>query len=127
MFKLFLISLGGAIGTGARYLITVGSVHFFGATFPYGTWIVNLAGSFLMGFLMQFELASDFLPVTTRIFLATGVLGGFTTYSSFNYEVIRYFQNGHYGKGMFYLFFMLLSCFAAGFIGLILAKKLTGI
>lgn len=84
--RFFWICLGGAIGTGARYLLSGWMLRVAGPGFPYGTLAVNVAGSFLLGLLMQVSLATDSFPPTLRVVLATGVMGGFTTYSAFNYE-----------------------------------------
>ncbi len=118
MNKFFLICLGGAVGTGARYLLS--------DAFPYGTLTVNVLGSFLMGVLMQLGLTTDLLSPTARVVLTTGLMGGFTTYSSFNYETIQYFQNGETLKGMMNLVVMVGVCLAAGFAGLVFAKRLIG-
>jgi CrcB protein len=84
MTRFLLVCLGGACGSGARYLVSLGAVAVFGLRFPFGTLIVNVAGSFLIGFVMQMLPPGD-----TRLFLTAGVLGGFTTYSSFNYETLQ--------------------------------------
>ncbi len=63
--------------------------HWFGAEFPHGTLIVNLAGAFLVGFVQQVGADASQLPDETRLFLTTGFLGGFTTYSAFSYETVR--------------------------------------
>lgn len=126
MNRFLLICLGGAVGTGARYLMTGWAQALLGPSFPYGTLTVNVAGSFLIGIIMHFGLTTEFLPPTARLVLATGVLGGFTTYSSFNYETLGYFQDGEILKGSANLFIMVFACLAAGLLGLALAKKLTG-
>ncbi len=85
MERFLWICLAGAVGTGARYLTQVWATKTLGLTFPWGTLIVNLVGSFLLALLMQVALTSDRISPTLRLVLATGFLGGFTTYSSFNY------------------------------------------
>ena len=116
MTRFLLICLGGAVGTGARYLTSLWAVSAFGPAFPFGTLIVNLAGSFLLGFLMQLGATS---PVLT-----TGVMGGFTTYSTFNYETTNYFRNGAWLLGATNVAVTLLGCLAAGLAGIALAKIL---
>lgn len=83
------ICVGGAVGTGARYLLSGWLLRAAGPGFPWGTLAVNVAGSFLLGLLMQLSFASDLFPPTRRLVLTTGVMGGFTTYSIFNYETLR--------------------------------------
>lgn len=92
--RLLLICLGGAVGTGARYLIGGLAARWLGPEFPYGTLFINVLGSFLIGFIQQVGLTTLAIPETTRLVLTIGVLGGFTTYSSFSYETISLIENG---------------------------------
>ena len=92
--RLLLICLGGAVGTGARYLIGGLAARWLGSEFPYGTLFINLLGSFLIGFVQQVGLTTLAIPETTRLVLTIGVMGGFTTYSSFSYETISLIENG---------------------------------
>jgi CrcB protein len=94
MSRFFWICLGGAAGTGARYLVSGWALAALGTSIPYGTLAVNAIGSFLLGLLMQVGIATPLLSPTLRLTLTTGVMGGFTTYSAFNYETIRYVQDG---------------------------------
>lgn len=126
MSRFLFICLGGAVGTGARYLVTGWAMSWLGASFPYGTLVVNILGSFLIGIIMPVGLSTDILSAEARIFLTTGVLGGFTTYSSFNYETIGYFQEGDFFRAIFNLLLMSASCLSAGFAGVFLSRKLIG-
>ncbi len=92
--RLLLICLGGAAGTGARYLIGGLAARWLGPEFPYGTLFINVLGSFLIGFIQQVGLTTLAIPETTRLVLTIGVMGGLTTYSSFSYETIRLIENG---------------------------------
>lgn len=115
--KLLWVCVGGAIGSGARYLIAVWAVERFGKTFPWGTIAVNLAGCLLLGALMRVgERTSWFSPV---LFLAltTGVMGGFTTYSTFNFEVFKLLQVGQTRTAILYVLLTLGGGFAAGAAG----------
>ena len=123
MSKFFFICLGGAIGTGARYLISGWALQLFGTSFPYGTLTVNLLGAFLIGLIMHLGLNTELLSPSLRIVLTTGVLGGFTTYSSFNYETVQYLQEGGWQRGVTNISVMLVGCLAAGLIGLALARR----
>lgn len=93
MLKILLLISGGAIGTLARYSLS-GVVHrWFGSSFPFGTLAVNLIGSFIIGLLWgMFERES--LTPSVRAFLFMGVLGGFTTFSSFSLETLNLFRDG---------------------------------
>src|SRR5262245_45608072 len=97
MSRFLWICLGGAVGTGARYLIALGAPRVLGTAFPYGTLFVNVVGSFLLGALMHLGLATSLMSPTLRLVLTTGVMGGFTTYSTFNYETTEYLRQGAYG------------------------------
>lgn len=126
MFDFLWICLGGAIGTGARYLTSLAVQHTFGGLFPHSTFLINITGSFLISIIMVIGLQTTVIPPTLRIVLTTGLLGGFTTYSSFNYETLQYFQNGELGRGVTYMVGSILSCLIAGIAGLWLARRLIG-
>lgn len=87
--RLLLICFGGACGTAARYGVGIAAARWFGVDFPYGTLIVNVAGSFLIGVIQELALSTTAIPETLRLVLAVGVMGGFTTYSAFSYETVR--------------------------------------
>ena len=124
--RLLLVCLGGAFGTGARYLVSGWALTWFGPAFPYGTLTVNVVGSLLVGVIMQLGLTTDLLSPTTRIMLATGVMGGFTTYSSFNYETLRFCQEGAWGRALANVVVTLVLCALAGVLGLALARRIAG-
>jgi len=124
MARFLWVCLGGAVGTGARYGLSTWTARRFGPLFPYGTLAVNVIGSFLISAVMQVGLATGRLSPDLRIILATGVLGGFTTYSSFNYETVRYFQEPAWLLGALNLAAMVLSCLAAGVAGIAVARWL---
>jgi CrcB protein len=120
--RFFLICLGGAVGTAARYLTTMWAVARFGSAFPAGTLIVNVAGSFLIAFIMQMSMSGATLSDDVRLMLTTGVMGGFTTYSAFNYETTTYLRDGAWSTAVLNVAATLLGCMAAGFAGLALAR-----
>lgn len=126
MIRFLWICLGGAIGTGARYLVSGWALHILGPSFPFGTLAVNVIGSFLIGVINYVGMNSDLIPPNLRIILAIGVMGGFTTYSSFNYETLQYLQEGAWFLGVLNLAIMMFSCLAAGVAGFIAAKVLLG-
>ncbi len=94
MQKLFLVAFGGAAGAVSRYLVSGWSYRLLGDRFAYGTLIVNVAGCFLLGVLMQLSLATDILPRHARMVLGVGFMGAFTTFSTFGYETFRYLEDG---------------------------------
>lgn len=124
MVRFLWICLGGALGTGARYLISGWALKRFGTSFPYGTLAVNLVGSFLIGAIMHVALTMAVLSPTARVVLVVGVMGGFTTYSSFNYETIHYFQEEAWLLGFLNILIMVGACLAAGIAGLVSARWL---
>ncbi len=116
--RFVLICLGGALGTGARYLVGLGMLRWLGPAFPFGTLTVNVIGSFLLGVIMALGLEAGAISPDLRVVLATGVMGGFTTYSSFNYETVGYFERGAWVLGWMYLLCTLVACFLAGVLGI---------
>ncbi len=124
MARFLCICLGGAVGTGARYLMSVWLLRTAGPGFPWGTLAVNVLGSFLLGLIMQVAIATDLLSPTVRMTLATGVMGGFTTYSSFNYETLQYLQRDDWRMAALYLAATVLVCLAAGSLGLVAGRTL---
>jgi CrcB protein len=126
MGRLALISLGGAFGTAARYLLSVWLLRTLGPAFPYGTLAVNVIGSFLLGVIMQAGLDTTILSPAARVVLGTGVMGGFTTYSTFNYETLQYLQEGAWAMASLNVATTLLVCLAAGALGVAVARGLLG-
>jgi CrcB protein len=98
----------------------------FGAVFPYGTLAVNVIGSFFLGAIMHVGLTTELLSPTLRLALGTGVMGGFTTYSTFNYETLKLFQEGAWLTGIANVLVTLLGGLTAGLLGFLAARKLLG-
>ncbi len=124
--RLFWICLGGAAGTGARYLLSGWTLNKFGPAFPFGTLAVNVLGSFLLAVLMYVGVEADLMSPTLRLALTTGVLGGFTTYSTFSYETMRYLQEGVWGLAILNVFISVFGCLAACVLGWAGARLLMG-
>lgn len=126
MARLLWICLGGAIGTGARYLIVAWAARAFGPTFPFGTMLVNAAGSFLLGALMFLSLETATLSPAMRLALTTGAMGGFTTYSSFSYETMALLHRGEWASAALNVGLTVFGCLAACFAGWAVARSLVG-
>lgn len=126
MDKLIIVMAGGALGSGARYLVGLAAAARTSGAFPWGTWIVNVVGSFAMGALAHHAATHPSFSPTTRVFLAAGVLGGFTTYSSFNQETLRFVGAGDYGAAALYGGATAAACLAAGWAGMAAARALAG-
>ena len=89
----FVIGLGGILGANARYLIAGWATQRFGLAFPYGTFFINVSGSFILGVFMAFLLKHPSYHYT-RLFFAVGFLGAYTTFSTFSFESLQLIQNG---------------------------------
>jgi fluoride exporter len=126
VYRFLLVCLGGAVGTGARYLIALEAPRVLGATFPYGTLVVNVVGSFLLGAIMHVGLTTNVMSPDLRLMLTTGIMGGFTTYSTFNYETMAYLRQGAFWLAGLNMAATLLLCLLAGALGLALARWLVG-
>src|SRR5271170_4490684 len=88
------VALGGAIGSTVRYLVTGWFAARFGLAFPYGTFVINVTGSFIIGFFLAVAQERVSLSGYWRLFFAVGVVGGYTTFSTFEYEAVRLLQEG---------------------------------
>jgi CrcB protein len=119
MARFLLVCLGGALGSGARYLTSIAATSLVGIGLPYGTIVVNLAGSLVMGAVIELLPPGDL-----RIFLATGLLGGFTTYSSFNEETLLLLRSGAWGMTAINVAVTFIGCLAAGAVGIWVARAM---
>src|SRR5262245_42204827 len=127
MGRLIVICLGGALGTGVRYEVSRLAARWLGADFPYGTLIVNLAGSFAIGLIQQIGLMTLAIPDPTRLFLTVGVMGGLTTYSSFSYETIRLMETGAWQQAWLNVLVTTVTCLSLCFLGIAVARALVGV
>ena len=125
MERLFWICLAGAVGTGTRYLVAVWAGRRLGSAFPYGTLIVNLAGCFVVAWLMHAALALGW-SANLRAALTIGFVGGLTTYSSFNYETMRLFEEGAPATAIVNVGLTLIGGLTAGWLGLVTAREVLG-
>lgn len=114
------VGIGAFLGANARYWVGAWAAERFGTTFPYGTLIINASGSFLIGVLAAFFAPRAFSP-NWRLLLMVGVLGGYTTFSSFAYEAMRLVESREYLLAALYLFGSpvvgLAGCFVGGVLG----------
>jgi CrcB protein len=122
--RFLFICLGGAIGTGLRYLTSSVAVRWLGVDFPYGTLIVNVVGSFLIGLIQQVGATSLLIPETTRLFLTVGIMGGLTTYSSFSYETLRLAQIGAWGQAWINVLVTTAVCLGVCFLGIVVGRMI---
>jgi CrcB protein len=125
MERLLWICLGGAAGSGARYLIALWAAQRFGSAFPVGTLIVNLVGCFTIAGVMH-AAATLSWSATLRSAIVMGFVGGFTRYSSFYSESSRLFDEGAAGAALLNVAATLFGAFAAGWLGMASARLLLG-
>jgi CrcB protein len=124
MKNVLLIGLAGGLGTIARYLVALGAGRLFpGTSFPLGTFTVNVVGCFLIAVVAQLAMNPSYVSPTARLVLATGFMGGLTTYSSFDYEMTLFVQQRAWGMGLCYFAAMVLACFIAGLLGFAAAGR----
>jgi fluoride exporter len=124
MTRFLAVCLGGAVGTGARYLLSGWAAASFGVAFPWGTFLVNAIGSFLLAVIMYAGVEASAISPTVRLALGTGVMGGFTTYSTFSFETMRYLDSGSVGLAGLYVVATVLVCLGACMAGWMTARLL---
>jgi len=117
-----IVFVGGGIGAALRYWMTGGAYRVLGVAFPYGTLLVNVLGSVLIGFCMAFFDERFVVQPALRLFLTIGVLGGFTTFSTFSYETIALLQEGSWSLGILNILGSVFTCLAGCWIGGVLGR-----
>jgi CrcB protein len=122
------IALGSALGGMSRYGVSRAVAVQIGETFPWGTLAVNIAGSFLIGFIAALFGPDSrlLLSPNARNFLMVGFCGGFTTFSSFSLQTLDLFRNRDYGEGFGNMLLSVAACMAAVAIGFIAGELLSG-
>ncbi len=103
MEKILWISIGAVLGANLRYWVGDWAAQRFGSGFPYGTMLVNLTGSFLLGLLVSLTFEHFIIDPRLRILLTIGFLGSYTTFSTFAYESVTLITQGQWGLGLFNL------------------------
>lgn len=122
MKSFLIVFLGGGIGAALRHGINLAALRTVGVQFPYGTLFINVLGSLLMGVAVGwFALRGD-LPQGLRLFLTTGVLGGFTTFSAFSLEAALLYQRGEWRLAALYVAASVALAIAALFAGMALVR-----
>lgn len=125
MYALLLVIAGGGIGAGLRHGVNLGAARWLGTEFPWGTLTVNVVGSFLIGVLAAwFAFRGDsYATQSLRLFLTTGILGGFTTFSAFSLDFALLFERGDAMLAAIYVVASVALSLVAIFAGLWLVRS----
>ena len=118
------VAFGAALGGVARYYLASALQQRLGATFPWGTLVVNVSGSLLLGVLIRYALATLTVSVEMRALLTTGFCGGYTTFSTYSYETATLLEDGQYGRAGVYALASVVVALGATFTGFVLAREL---
>ncbi len=125
MYALFLVIAGGGIGAGLRHGMNIGAARLLGTEFPWGTFAINIIGSFLIGIAAAwFAFRNDAASQSLRLFLTTGILGGFTTFSAFSLDFALLFERGEIMAAVWYVLGSVGLSLLAIFAGLWLVRSL---
>jgi fluoride exporter len=119
----FLVGLGGVVGSLLRYLLSVFAVVVWGKEFPIGTLLINLTGSFLLGFMTNHVVSSNKLHPYLFTALTTGVIGSYTTFSTFCFETVHLLETGKYIFGFLYLIVSLFGGLFLAKAGMLLSEQ----
>jgi CrcB protein len=121
--KILAVALGGAFGATARYLVSVSPLHSLFEKFPFHTFLVNVIGSFLLGFCLILFTEKFTVSETLKLFVMVGFLGALTTFSTFELEIWSLLKNSYYGQAFLYLFLSVLAGFTGVILGIWLGRK----
>lgn len=124
---IWLVALGGALGSVSRFLMGPALQRAFNATFPVGTLIINILGSLVLGFVMRLAIEGVSVTPEARAFIAVGFCGGFTTFSTFSYEAIRLLEDGEGWRAAAYIVASVMLSLLAAFVGLVAARELVAL
>jgi CrcB protein len=121
---LWYIAAGSAIGGVSRYLLGGLLQRQTGGTFPIGTLVINISGSFLLGFILRYAVETPTLTPETRAFLTIGFCGGYTTFSTFSYETVALMEDGQWPRAALYVALSVGLSVLATFLGIAAAREL---
>lgn len=126
MREIIYITVAGGLGALGRYYMTGLAHRLLGEGFPYGTLIVNVLGSFLIGLVMQTSMSTDLVPRAWRLALTFGFLGAFTTFSAFSYETLGYLEDGAWLMAGVNILTNVFPAIIAVFLGVLIGRTLFG-
>jgi fluoride exporter len=122
------IAIGSALGGVARHWCTMAATAWFGAAFPWGTLFINILGSFVIGlfFALTGPQGRFDVPLDGRLFVMTGICGGYTTFSAFSLQTLSLFQDGAWLRGGAYIVASVVLCLIGVWAGYLLAVAING-
>lgn len=124
MNHILIVALGGGIGAGLRHLTGLAMLRLIGPGFPWGTFTVNIVGSFVMGLFIEMLARRSGAPAELRLFVATGVLGGYTTFSAFSLDTAVLYERGALLPAFLYVAASVILAIAALFAGLAIGRNI---
>ena len=124
MLKYLLVGIGGCLGSILRFWLGSYIVSKMGTRFPYGTFVVNITGSFLVGLIFAWLTVRTSWSPNWRYLIPIGFIGGYTTFSSFEYETLRTIQDGQIGLGLLYVAASVVVGFVAVWGGMIAGRAI---
>jgi CrcB protein len=122
MMNYFLVSAGAAIGGALRYGVSGYIQKHISVIFPYGTLVVNVAGSFLLGIIMFYLNEKELIGNEFRLFLTIGFCGGFTTFSTFSYETLNLFRDSEFSLAIYNVLLNFILCLAGISLAYLISK-----
>ena len=124
---LWYVAAGSAVGGAVRFVLASFIQQRAGPSFPVGTLIVNITGSFVLGFLMRLALSTPAISAEMRTMLTTGFCGGYTTFSTFSYETMMLIEEGQYARGAAYVAASVAASLLAVWLGIVVGRELVAV
>jgi len=118
-----LVFVGAGLGGVLRHIVNMLTLRWFGPGFPAGTFVINITGSIIMGLVIGYLATRDMPSLELRLFVATGILGGYTTFSTFSLDTITLWQRGEFAAGIAYVLGSLVLSFAGLWLGMALFRR----
>ncbi len=122
--RMMIISIGAVLGANTRYWISIWAAQKWGIAFPYGTFLVNLSGSLLIGFLLAVTTEHLVIDPRWRLFFTVGFCGAYTTFSTYTYDSFQMIERGQWLLGLVYAFGSTITGLIAVGLGMLLGKSL---
>ena len=121
------VALGSAVGGVCRFALATAVQSRVGTPFPWGTLVINVTGSLVLGFILRYALQTSVVSPEVRALLTTGFCGGYTTFSTFSYEAATLLEEGGYQRATLYVLASVLLSLAAVFLGFAAADAVSGL